>query len=137
MKKLLKIYLSFIFLISICFTGCGLTKIDNEKLSALSYEIIEYHYLDSTLRSIYDSYYKESNRITYNDGDYTYLFVFYGEMPTSGYSIKVKEIYDTPSNIVVDTTLVGPQKEETIAEKESFPAIVIKIKSLNKTIIFK
>lgn len=133
MKKL-SLFLLIIFL---SLTGCSITKIDNENKVPLAFEIVDYHFLDSNLRDIYDNNCNQSNRITYNDGNNTYLFVFYGKMPTNGYSIDVKEIYETPSNILVDTTLIGPKKEETIAENESFPAIVIKIKSLNKTIIFK
>lgn len=130
-------FLPLVFLISICFTGCSVITVDNEKKSSISYEIIEYHHLDNILREIYDNYYKESNRITYDDGNYTYLLVFYGKMPMSGYTIKVKELYSTDSNIVLDTTLTGPPKEETNAGKESFPAVVIKIKASDKTIIFK
>lgn len=137
MKKFLINFLSLFFLISLCFAGCSVVTVDNKKASSISYEIIEYHHLNNILRELYDNYYEENNRITYNDGNYTYLLVFYGKMPISGYTIKVKELYSTDSNIVLDTTLIGPSKEETNAGKESFPAVVIKIKASEKTIIFK
>ena len=129
MKKFLISFLSLFFLISLCFAGCSVVTVDNKKASSISYEIIEYHHLNN--------YYEGNKRITYNDGNYTYLLVFYGKMPISGYTIKVKELYSTDSNIVLDTTLIGPSKEETNAGKESFPAVVIKIKASDKTIIFK
>lgn len=137
MRKFLKSFLSLFFLVSICFAGCSVVTVDNKKASSISYEIIEYHHLNNILRELYDNYYEENNRITYNDGNYTYLLVFYGKMPISGYTIKVKALYITDSNIVLDTTLIGPPKEETNAGKESFPAIVIKIKASDKTVIFK
>lgn len=134
-KKIL--LLISILITCISFEGCSVITISDKKETDLDYEIIEYHYLDYHLKDLYNSYYSENNRITYDDGNYMYLFIFYGKMPSGGYSVNIKELYSTASNIIVDTTLTGPQKEETTAEKESFPAIVLKIKSSSKTVIYR
>ena len=45
-----------------------------------------------------------------------YLAVGYGTRPTSGYSIKVKALYETENAVYIQTELLGPSKEEKITE---------------------
>ena len=136
MKKYI-ILIIFSLLITSAVSGCSIKTIDDNKISDVSYEVVEYHNLNKYVREIYNENLTENNRLSYSDNEYLYLIICYGAMPTTGYTIDVKEIYETINTIIVDTTLIGPSKAETVEEEISYPAIVIKIKATDKPVIFK
>ena len=61
----------------------------------------------------------------------------YGARPTSGYSIEVKQLYETENAVCIQTELTGPSKEEKIAEKQTYPYIVVKMEWIDKNIVFE
>lgn len=125
------------FMIIFLLCSCSITTTGEEKIGEPSYKIVEYHYLNKYVKEIYDEKKNDYNRVTYNDGEYCYLIICYGPQPTTGYSIAVKELYETENTIVVDTTLKGPLKSDIIEDKESYPAIVIKIDATDKIVVYK
>lgn len=131
------IILLLITVIASAISGCSIKTIDDNKISDVSYEVVEYHNLNKYVREIYNENLSESNRLSYLDNEYLYLIICYGAVPTTGYTIDVKEIYETANTIIVDTTLIGPSKADTVSEEVFYPAIVIKIKATDKPVIFK
>ena len=65
------------------------------------------------------------------------ITVGYGTRPTSGYSIKVKALYETENAVYIQTELLGPSKEEKITEKQTYPYVVVKMEWIDKNIIFE
>lgn len=124
-----------LLLLTLC--GCGISKLDQTKLSDINYETVDYIYLSDTLRTIYDSNKDSNKRVSFSDDQFTYLFICYGPQPTSGYTIEIKELYETADSIICDTTLMGPKNSTTTENEISYPVIVLKIKSTNKLIIYK
>ena len=61
----------------------------------------------------------------------------YGTRPTSGYSIKVKALYETENAVYIQTELLGPSKEEKITEKQTYPYVVVKMEWIDKNIVFE
>lgn len=59
-------------------------------------------------------------KITYADKDALYIARGYGEQKTSGYSIEVKECYETENAIYIHTNLIGPSKEEKLWRQRHF-----------------
>lgn len=76
-------------------------------------------------------------QMTYQDGNYLYMAVGYGEQKTGGYSILVKKLTETKNKIFLNTELRGPSKEETVPEKPSFPYVVIKMENVSKEVVFE
>lgn len=76
-------------------------------------------------------------QMTYQDGNYLYMAVGYGEQKTGGYSILVKKLTETKDKIFLNTELRGPSKEETVPEKPSFPYVVIKMENVSKEVVFE
>ena len=64
-----------------------------------------------------------------------YLVIGYGMQETCGYSIQVNECYETEGTVYVDTTLLGPETEEEIVKKPSYPYIIIKIEVIADKLI--
>ena len=75
-------------------------------------------------------------QMTYSDGNYKYIVVGYGRQQSGGYSVQVKEVYDTENTICVRTALVGPEEADAAKEQPSYPYIVIKIQNMDKTVVF-
>lgn len=71
---------------------------------------------------------------TYEDRGYLYIVEGYGEQPTTGYSVEVTEVYETENAVVMDTTLLGPPKDEEILDKTTYPYVVIKLEAIDKEV---
>ena len=76
-------------------------------------------------------------QITYTDNANLYICIGYGEQETGGYSIAVNELYLTDANIVIDTSLLGPEPSEKENPQPSCPYIVVKTEYLEQTVTFE
>ena len=61
----------------------------------------------------------------------------YGEQQTSGYSIIVEDLYLTSNAVCVVTELLGPGNGEEAAEATTCPYIVLKMESMELSVVFK
>ncbi len=59
-------------------SSCSITMVEEEKLSDLQYEVVEYHFMSKELKDIYDKAMSQNERITYTFLDEEYLIVCYG-----------------------------------------------------------
>ncbi|MCH5264301.1 MAG: protease complex subunit PrcB family protein [Lachnospiraceae bacterium] len=75
-------------------------------------------------------------QMTYDDGEYLYLAVGYGEQETGGYSIKVQGLYEKGEGLCMETSLVGPEEDAVVRNQASFPYIVIKTEKTDKKVEF-
>ncbi|MCM1103711.1 MAG: protease complex subunit PrcB family protein [bacterium] len=116
--------------------GCGMVRDHTEKLGDLDYTVLSPDEFPPQLTSTIEEKKAGAFRITYTDEGYLYICVGYGEQETGGYSITVKELYETANGIYIDTTLMGPKEGEQISEAVSYPYIVIKLADLGKSVIF-
>lgn len=132
MKKIICL-LGCMFLIC----GCSVQKDDREKLRDIEFTVIDEAKLPVELKEYINEEKKEPFEITYGDEGYLYIVKGYGTKEMSGYSIEVEECFETTNIICVKTKLLGPQKDEKIEEKETFPYIVIKIEYSDKNVVFK
>ena len=65
-------------------------------------------------------------RMTYATKDATYIVAGYGTQPTSGYSIRVNDLYLGTNAVYADVDLLGPEAREDITELPTMPYIVLK-----------
>ena len=69
--------------------------------------------------------------------DYTYVVAGYGTRETSGYSIKVNDVYTGDNALYIDLNLIGPAAGEAVNEVETYPVIVLKMERREESVVFK
>lgn len=130
--------LKIIFVLAVCVvvtTACGLEKIKTKKTKNLDFTVVAESEMPSEVMQIVEERKEKENMMTYSDNQYTYIIIGYGRQNYEGYSIKVKELYETENAIYVKTQFDGP-KEYASKQVETYPYIVIKIEQSDKNVIF-
>ena len=75
--------------------------------------------------------------MTYATEGYLYIAKGYGTQATSGYSVRVTDLYEAAEGIVFSAELLGPGKTEPVLQVETYPYIVIKIPDLGLDVLFQ
>lgn len=131
-KRVLLIGSILIFL-----SGCKMQTNEREKLRDLEYTIIEKEDAPEELVRILEEKEKNEFKLTFEEEESLYLCVGYGEQKTSGYSIAVRELYLSENAIYFDTNLIGPGKEEKVAQSPSYPWLIVKTEYVDKPVVFQ
>lgn len=119
--------------------ACGCTMLSEEKIKLrdLDFTVLGEEKIPEQLKTIIEEKKKSAFQITYTDNTNLYICIGYGEQETGGYSIAVNELYLTDTNIVVSTSLLGPDASEKSNKTPSCPYIVIKTEFLEQTVTFE
>lgn len=120
-------------------TGCQMQKEDIKKLKDLDFTVVEECDIPEAILEIIQEK-KEGPfklSVTDNGKEYLYIAVGYGTQNTGGYSIRVNSFYLTENAIYLDTTLIGPGKDELVTQALTYPYIVIKTEYLDKSVVFE
>ena len=66
-------------------------------------------------------------------------FTVIGEGPQKGggYSVAVKELYETDNSIVIRTELTGPEAGEARGTENSYPVLIVKTEYRDKPVVFQ
>lgn len=116
--------------------GCASKLEGMNKERDLEFTVVCEKDIPSTLKDVIEEKKEKPFQISYTSGDELYIAVGYGIQETGGYSITVNELYETADTVVMDTTLIGPDKQEAISP--SYPYIVVKTEAVpDKTIEFR
>jgi len=121
----------------LCLGGCKKININDDKIRDLDFTVVPQRDIPAELKEIIEDSKENVIRKTFTDKENLYIVVGYGEQPTSGYSIAVKELYEGKSVIYVKTWLIGPSKTDKVVEQITYPYIVIKIEYDDKRVVFK
>lgn len=116
-------------------SACGIEKVSKKKTNDVDFTVVAEIEMPTEVKQIVEERKEMPFKVTYSDNQYTYIIVGYGKQKYDGYSIKVKEMYETKNAICVKTEFSGPQ-EYTNTEIESYPYIVMKIEYTNKNVVF-
>ena len=116
-------------------TACSLEKIKTTKTKDIDFTVVAESEMPSEVAQIVEQRKEKENKMTYSDNQYTYIIIGYGKQNYQGYSIKVKELYETENAIYVKTQFDGPKGYASMQE-ETYPYIVIKIEQSDKNVIF-
>ena len=119
------------------FIGCSTEKISTEKLRDIEFTVLPNKDIPEELEEMIDEKDGAPFKLTYADDGALYIAVGYGKQPTSGYSIKVMQAYETENAIYIHTNLIGPAKDEKILERATYPYIVIKTEFIDKNVVFE
>ena len=127
-----------VFLLCVCFfiSGC-ITRIEKEqKRKDLEYILIDQEHLPEEMIEVLGQLKKKAFHFVYSDQGKTYLAEGYGACPTTGYTIEVKELYETEHAVCLNTSLMGPATGEETKEITTFPYIVVEISETEKEVMF-
>lgn len=118
-------------------SACSIDTIKEEKIKDLEYTVMAPDEVPEELMEQIEKEKEEPMKITFSDKGYLYIVHSYGTQETSGYSIEVKELYETENAICFETELLGPKKTEEIIETETYPFVVVKIEENEKYVVFR
>lgn len=125
-----------VFMLAVACMGC-FSKENKDKVKDLEFTVVEDAQVPEELKELIEQKKEKDFKLTYSNEDSLYIVVGYGQQPTGGYSIQVRELYLTDNAIVLDTELIGPEKGEDAGTEPSFPYIVIKTELLEEQVVFQ
>lgn len=135
MKRFLSTILSICILTVLC--GCSAKELATEKIRDIDFTVVKEEDIPEELMAKIKEKETTPLKLTFADQGALYIAEGYGEQPTSGYSIEVKECFETKNAVYLHTNLIGPSKEEQIVEKATYPYIVIKMELIDKNVVFQ
>lgn len=124
----------FLLLSSLIF-GCG-KKDEIQIVKKLDFTIVAEERLPVELSKQIDEKKGMPFKITFQDKNFLYICVGYGEQEQGGYSIVVNALDELKNAILVDTELIGPKPKQNKKEGKSYPYIVIKTEPKDLPVIF-
>ena len=125
--------LSFMLII---LNGCRYEKLDSKKVSDVDFTVMDMTQIPPELEEQIVEKRGREFTLVYKVDEEMYLCVGYGKQLTGGYSVKVREVYMTENTLCVDTTLIGPKENKLVLKACSYPCIVIKVKNIDKKVVF-
>ncbi len=136
MKKKRALLLLLAFLLAYL-AGCGEQVKKPEKIKDVEYTVQEESLVPEELLAKMKEKQKEPFQMTYVTDGYLYIARGYGAQETSGYSIRVTDLYEAAEGIVFSAELVGPAKDEPVLKVETYPYVVVKLKDIGLDILFQ
>lgn len=125
-------------MLAVCIlSGCGVQTQDEKRLKDLDFTVLDPEKVPEELRDVLEEKKEQPFKVTYEDEGYLYICVGYGEQQTSGYSIIVEDLYLTSNAVCVVTELLGPGSGEEAAKATTCPYIVLKMESMDLSVVFK
>lgn len=135
MKRLYVLCLCILIMTTMA--GCSKKETDSNKMKDIDFTVVADINLPDELKDIINEKKTDSFQMTFTAGDSMYLAIGYGEQKTGGFSIKVDSLYMAKDGIHIVTNLLGPDKEEKVSKKASYPYIVVKIKTIEAEVIYE
>lgn len=133
MKRIVTMFL----LACLIVLGAGCGKESENKVKDLDFTVVPDGEIPAELKAAIDERKQDDFKLTYSAGQYLYLVVGYGAQQSGGYSIQVKELYLTDSNVVLDTELLGPEDTAESGAEASYPYIVLKMEMREEPVVFR
>ena len=116
--------------------GCVVKHEDTQKLRDLDFTVLNPEDAPQELQEMISEEESHPFCLVYADQGELYIAEGYGEQPTTGYSVEVRELYETEDAIRVRTNLLGPEKGEEIREIATYPSVVIQVEYIEKDVLF-
>lgn len=116
--------------------GCVSRYGEEQKLGDLEFAVVDREDEPEELSAMIEEEKEHLFQMVYADQGQLYIAEGYGEQPTTGYSVEVKELYETEDTVRINTNLLGPGKEEDIKETATFPYVVVQLEYIDKDVLF-
>ena len=134
MKRCMRCLVICLFLFTL--TGCVSEPVKTEKLRDLEFTVLDKLSVPDEFQALIEEKKEKPFRLTYADAEELYIAEGYGAQLKTGYSVEVTELYETENTIFIHTILLGPGKEEETKEITTFPYVVVKLKLIDKNVVF-
>ena len=134
MKRCMRCLVICLFLFTL--TGCVSGPVKTEKLRDLEFTVLDKLSVPDEFQTLIEEKKEKPFRLTYADAEELYIAEGYGAQLKTGYSVEVTELYETENAIFIHTNLLGPGKEEETKEITTFPYVVVKLKLIDKNVVF-
>lgn len=118
-------------------TGCSVEKLDTEKKKNLDFTVVDADEIPQELAGEIEAEKKTPMKLTYTDKGYLYIVEGYGSQESSGYSVKVSQVYETENALYLETELIGPAHGEEVVNKETCPYVAVKLEYNEKPVVFE
>lgn len=132
MKKIM-----MLLMVLCMFSGCSSTQITKDEKNPVDFTVVEKSAVPEDFFVVIEEKKTEKFTMSYTIDGYLYIAVGYGTQKSGGYSIQVEELYETKSNLCINTTLVGPREGEAVNKMSTYPYIVVKTEYIDKNIVFE
>ena len=136
MKKAASI-LGTCFLVAALMTGCGAPVKEAERGKDWDYTVVPTRDVPTDFQAEIDKKKMNAFQMTYENGEYLYMAVGYGEQVSGGFNIQVHGLYEKGEELCLETSLLGPGEEEIVNGKASYPYIVVKTQCASKNVNFE
>lgn len=120
----------------LCFTGCS-NQAAPEKTNDLEFTVVSGTDIPEELQILIAERQENAFELTFSDQSCLYVIKGYGKQASGGYSIVIHDFYQSNEQLVFDTELFGPKKDETVSDSPSYPYIVIKTEYRENPVVFR
>lgn len=117
-------------------TGCETVEEGGERGKDWDYTVVPTADIPQDFLSEIDSKKINAFQMSYQEAEYLYIAVGYGEQESGGFNIKVMGLYEQGSSLCMETSLNGPGEDEIVSDKASYPYIVVKTQKTDKEVKF-
>lgn len=117
-------------------TGCAARRQNQQKFRDLEFTVLDKDTVPEEFKLLIEEKKNAPFKLTYADQGQLYIAEGYGEQPTTGYSVKVTELYETEDTVCINTNLSGPEKGEETKETATFPYVVVQLEYIEKDVLF-
>ncbi|BCN28783.1 protease complex subunit PrcB family protein [Anaeromicropila herbilytica] len=138
-RKMESVILCITVILFSCFLfgACKNSNAEVKKIKDLEFTVVQDADVPEELMKIIEQKKEQPFEFSYTDSEYLYIAIGYGQQNTGGYSITVDDLFLTKNAIYVDTTLMGPKKNEVVTQALTYPYIVIKLERMDKSVVFE
>lgn len=117
--------------------ACGEKEEEIKKIKDLDFTVVEEADLPEELLAKIEEKKAQPFKLTYATTEYLYIVQGYGEKPSGGYSIAVNELFLAENAICFQSELIGPAADEAVTQALTHPYIAVKIKFVDKKVVFR
>ncbi len=129
--------------VSVILYGCSVVDTDIERKKEVDYTIAAYEDVPDEVKKIIEEKKENPFSTVISDRENTYIVVGYGRKNMGGYQIKLKDIYESDTDVFVRLEFMGPDMKSENGEvqndcangtTEHYPVIIIKTEYTQKSV---